>query len=109
MYPGKTPNPQIGTHGPGDNQPNLLPKRVADRSATDSEQPAGRSPTLTTSCPKGQCKHVRLPHDPVQNGTKCSCHRYAKPEDDGAPVTPGRESGLQRNHPPEAHGPTNNR
>jgi hypothetical protein len=107
MYPGKTPNPQIGPHGPGNNQRNPLSKLVTDRSASDSEQPAGRSPTLTMAGAKCQCKHVRLPHDPVQNGTKCSCHRYVKPEDYGAPVTPGRESGAQRNQPPEAQEPTN--
>jgi hypothetical protein len=68
MYPGKTSNPQIGPHGPGNNQPNHLSTRVADGSASDSEQPAGQSPTVTTSGAKRQYKHIRHPHDPSRLG-----------------------------------------
>jgi hypothetical protein len=109
MYPGKTPNPQIGPLCPGNRQPNLLSERVTDRSASTSEQHAGRSPTLDTSGVKGQgkCRHRPIAHD--QNGTRCSCHRYVWLEDDGAPVTPGRGNRTQRNQPPEAHRPTNDR
>jgi hypothetical protein len=75
MYQGKTPNLQNGPQGPGDNQPNHLAKQGTDRSASNSELPAGQPPTGTTLDGKSQNQNRHTAHDPIQNSTKCSCHQ----------------------------------
>jgi hypothetical protein len=98
MYPGETPNPKSGPHGPGDHQPNLLSKRVTDRSASGPH--AGRSPTLAKLGGKGQGRYRPRPLAQNQNWTGCSCHRFAKPEVDVAPVATGKGNGTHKNQPP---------
>jgi hypothetical protein len=107
MYPGETPNPKIGPHGPGEHQPNLLSKQVTDRSASASGPHAGRGPTWAKSGGKGQGRYRTRPLVRYQNWTGCSCHRFAKPEVDVAPVTTGKGNRTHKNRPPVSHKPTN--
>jgi hypothetical protein len=107
MYPGETPNPKTGPASPGDHQPNLLSKRVTDRSDSASGLHASRSPTLIRSGGKDQGWDKPCPLAQNQKWTGCSCHRFAKPEVDIAPVTTGKVNGTHKNQPPVTNMQTN--
>jgi hypothetical protein len=107
MYPGETPNPKMGPPSPGNHQPNLLSKRVTDRSSSASGPHVGRSPTLARSGGKGQGGYKIRPLAQNQNWTGCSCHRFTKPGVDVSPVTTGKGNGTHKNRAPVTHKPTN--
>jgi hypothetical protein len=107
MYPGETPNPKLGPPSPGYHQPNLLSKRVTDRSSSASGPHTGRSPTWTRLGGKDRRRYKPRPLAQNQNWTGCSCHRFAKPGVVVAPVTTGKANGTHKNQPLVTHIQTN--